>query len=266
MKDFDLPKLNTCIIIPCYNEEKRLPKLEYQNFLQLNSEVLLCFVNDGSTDKTLEVLLKLKNECAEKIEVISYKANLGKAEAIRKGMHYCNKNYDFTYIAYLDADLSTSLEECLELTSYINSEINFVFGSRIMKVGSTIVRNQFRFIVGRFIATIISNILKLKVYDTQCGCKIFTKELANYTFKDPFISTWLFDVEIFNRIINYFGREKAIKKMLEVPLKKWIDAEGSSVSILYFFRIWIHLYQINKICKVQAKTNSQESKLLNKNA
>jgi len=189
-----------CIVIPCYNEEKRLPTLAYETFLQLNSETILCFVNDGSTDNTNVVLLKLKQKFDKNVAIVSYKDNVGKAEAVRKGIIYSNEKFNHDAIAYLDADLATSLEECVELSSYLDSNISFVFGSRIMKIGSIIVRNHYRFLIGRVIATFISKILKLKVYDTQCGCKIFDKELSETVFKDPFISKWLFDVEIFQRI------------------------------------------------------------------
>lgn len=243
-----------CIIIPCYNEENRLPLLEFETFLSKNSETILCFVNDGSVDNTHEVLLKLKQKFDNNVSIVSYKDNVGKAEAVRRGVIYCNEKFSHDAIAYLDADLATSLEECVELSSYINSNINFVFGSRIMIIGSVIVRNQYRFLIGRIIATFISKILKLKVYDTQCGCKIFTKALSETVFKDPFISKWLFDVEIFQRIILIYGRDQVLNKMVEIPLKRWIDKDGSKVKMSYFFKMLKDLYLIHKTYKTKEST------------
>lgn len=134
-----------CVVIPCYNEEKRLPLTDYENFLTKNPNTLICFVNDGSSDGTLKVLENLKSKFENQISIVSYNKNVGKAEAIRKAFSFCNINLNHDYIAYLDADLSTSLEECLELSSYLDDNINFVFGSRIMKIGSEIVRRQHRF-------------------------------------------------------------------------------------------------------------------------
>lgn len=245
-------KKNICIVIPCYNEEKRLPQIAYKNFLQLNPEALICFVNDGSVDKTLDVLETLRAKFTDNIFIISNTKNLGKAEAVRKGMLFCNKNLDFTFIAYLDADLSTSLEECVSLTGYLKDSITFVFGSRIMKIGSVIKRRQYRFLTGRIIASIISLILKLKVYDTQCGCKVFTKELSTHVFKEAFISKWLFDVEIFHRIIVFYGRYQVLNKMLEIPLKRWVDIGESKVKMSYFLRLWIDLYLIHRLCKKES--------------
>ncbi len=231
--------INSCIVIPCYNEENGLSLQEYCDFIEGNPRIILCFVNDGSSDKTKEVLEELKGKFQEQVAIISYTKNAGKAEAVRKGILYCNSTYNHSYIGYLDADLSTSLQECITLISFLNESINFVFGSRIMKLGSIIVRDRYRFLVGRIIATIISNILNLKVYDTQCGCKVFTKDLSTQLFENNFISKWLFDVEIFYRMIVLYGRKQMLEKTIEVPLKKWIDKGNSKVKPTYFFKLWL---------------------------
>jgi hypothetical protein len=96
------------------------------------------------------------------------------------------------------------------------------------------------------VATFISNILDIKVYDTQCGSKLFTREISEELFQKKFISKWLFDVEIFYRIIHLFGREKAIKKMLEVPLKLWVEKGDSKVKFTYGFKLWFDLYKIGR--------------------
>jgi len=246
-------KKNICIVIPCYNEETRLPQLTYENFLQLHPDALICFVNDCSSDNTIDVLETLQSKFTKNIVIISNQKNLGKAESVRNGIRFCNATFDFKYIAYLDADLSTSLLECYTLTKHFKDSITYVFGSRIMIIGSVIERNMHRFIIGRIIATIISSILKLKVYDTQCGCKVFTKELSAQVFKDTFISKWLFDVEVFHRIIMIYGRDRVLDKMLEVPLKKWVDVEKSKVKFTYFFSLWVDLYLISKRLKKTEK-------------
>jgi len=243
-------KTNTCIVIPCYNEEKGLSLTEYENFLHKNFDVILNFVNDGSSDNTLLVLENLKNKYPNYVHVISYEKNKGKAEAVRFGVQYSLEHIDFNYIAYLDADLATSLEECSEMTQNFKDEITFVFGSRIKRVGANIERKRSRFLIGRVIATAISTILKLPVYDTQCGCKVFTKELAKEVFTKPFISKWLFDVEIFQRIMEIYGRKKSLEKMIEIPLKSWIEKGDSKVKATYFFKLWIDLFRISQLSKV----------------
>ena len=237
---------HTCIIIPCYNEEKRLPLKEYHSFIETTPTVLLCFVNDGSNDGTFKALEELKGKFPDNVDVQSYSKNVGKAEAVRKGIQHCTSTYDYSFIAYLDADLATSLSECVKLATYLNGQVEFCFGSRIRLVGTTIVRKKRRYLIGRIVATFISHTLRINVYDTQCGCKLFTKDLATQLFKDPFISKWLFDVEIFFRMFSLYGREQAIKKMKEVPLSLWVDRGDSSVKATYIFQLWLDLYQINK--------------------
>jgi dolichyl-phosphate beta-glucosyltransferase len=234
------------LVIPCYNEGKRLPLIEYESFLEQSDQVSICFVNDGSSDNTLAILHSLCNKFNSKAHLISYPKNAGKAEAVRRGVAFCSQNFNFKYIGYFDADLSTPLTACFKLKSYLTNGIEFSFGSRIMKIGSVIERSFKRHLIGRIIATIISNMLKMKVYDTQCGSKLFTKDLSVYLFKDPFISKWLFDVELFFRMIKKYGMEEALIKMIEVPLDRWINKDDSKVKITYFFKLWLDLFAINK--------------------
>lgn len=252
---------NTSIVIPCYNEEKGISNSEYSNFLDNNPEAFICFVNDGSTDKTLEVLNVLKAKHETQIYVLSLEKNSGKAEAVRAGIQYCNINFQHQYIGYLDADLATTLEEFIELRNHLQDEIIFSFGSRIRKIGSTIERENSRFLIGRVVATFISNILDIKVYDTQCGSKLFTKEISEELFQKEFISRWLFDVEIFYRMIHLFGKEKAIKKMIEVPLKLWVEKGDSKVKLTYGFKLWFDLFEISRKYKKIAKNNSNKNVL-----
>jgi len=241
MTAFDLT-----IVIPCYNEYERLPVSEFRSFLESHRQVRLCFVNDASTDKTLNVLKEIQADFTKQVNVLSNQKNLGKAESVRYGMLHAYEENTSNAYAYLDADLATSLEECHSLLQYIEVGLSFVFSSRILKIGSVVDRKFARFLSGRIIATFISHILNIKVYDTQCGCKIFKKDLIQLLFQDNFISKWLFDVEIFSRMLCHYGKETALAKMEEVPVKKWIDRGESKVRLSYFFRLWYNLYRIRK--------------------
>ncbi|MFA9191591.1 glycosyltransferase [Flavobacterium sp. FZUC8N2.13] len=236
---------HTFIVIPCYNEENAFTN-EYSNFLENYPEATICFVNDGSTDNTLVLLEQLKQKYPKQIELLPLQKNVGKAEAVRQGVQYCIKEFNFKYIGYLDADLATTLEEFMLVENNLENDIVFCFGSRIRKIGSTIERENSRFLIGRIVATFISNILDIKVYDTQCGCKVFTKEIAQLLFEKEFISKWLFDVELFFRMLNHFGKENALLKMKEIPLNSWIEKGNSKVKPTYFFKLWLDLYNIKK--------------------
>lgn len=235
------------IIIPCYNEYNRLDQKSFTKFLKNNPDVKIIFSDDASIDFTVNLLEKIQPNFKSQVYISKSQTNEGKAEAVRKAVLYAlEENFSFTKIAYLDADLSVSLEECLSLSNQLNNKNLFVFGSRISKVDNTIVRSDFRHYSGRFVATIIANLLNISVYDTQCGCKIFDAQLAKIIFQEPFISRWLFDVELFFRVIKLYSREDLKKISLEIPLKTWIDKGDSKVKISYFFKIWRDLYLIKK--------------------
>jgi len=233
------------IVIPCYNEYSRLPLGEFRQFLRVHGDVALCLVDDASTDNTLERFHALQEEYPNQIQILQHSENQGKAEAVRTGILHCYEKELAPNLAYLDADLATSLEECTSLLPYLEHK-SFVFASRILKVGSVVERRFTRFLIGRIIATAISNILGLKVYDTQCGCKVMRAEMIPILFEEPFHSRWLFDVELFSRILAHYGPEKAISLMEEVPVKRWVDRGESKVRLTYFFGLWKDLWVIRK--------------------
>jgi len=239
-------QIDLAIVIPCYNEADRLPVSQFKNFLSVQPKVSIFFVNDGSKDKTLEVLSALRNDFPEQIEVLNIPHNSGKANAVRMGVRQALLHKYFQRVAYLDADLATILGECLRLSGQVKDGVVLAFGSRILKLDNRIKRKWYRFLLGRLVATAISNTLKLSIYDSQCGCKIFESKTAGKIFDEVFISKWLFDVEIFFRMIRLFGRSKIQNKIREIPLMAWVDTPDSRVSPLYFFTLWWDLYKISK--------------------
>ena len=230
-----------CIIVPCYNEANRFPQEQFRQFLSKHPAVELILVDDGSTDNTLTLLSALSADFPQQVETLGLLKNKGKAGAVQAGMQLALKKTQCDRLAYLDADLSTSLEECTLLAEKINAETSFVFGSRILKTDNRIERKWYRFLIGRVIATVISKMLGISVYDTQCGCKIFDRKLISVSFDAPFSSRWLFDVEIFFRLINALGKKEMVAQAKEVPLDQWLDTEDSRVKFSYMFQLWLDL-------------------------
>lgn len=230
-----------CIIVPCYNEANRFPEEQFKQFLSKHPAVELILVNDGSSDNTLSLLTSLSAAFPQQVKILSLLKNLGKAGAVQEGMQLALKESSCHRFAYLDADLSTSLEECTLLSKKINGVTGFVFGSRILKTDNRIERKWYRFLIGRVIATVISKMLGISVYDTQCGCKIFDRRFVPIAFDAPFSSRWLFDVEIFFRLINALGKKQMIAQAKEVPLDQWVDTEDSRVKFSYIFQLWLDL-------------------------
>jgi dolichyl-phosphate beta-glucosyltransferase len=239
-----MPKVS--IIIPCFNEERRLKKEPLLQLLYAGADITLILVNDGSTDNTHLLLEEIKKAGQQKVVIISYSENKGKAYAVLKGMEHALITNNSTFIGYLDADLSTSVDEFLNLAETAKREqADYAFGSRIKMLNHYIYRSVVRHILGRIITTIIDTRYQLSIYDTQCGAKLFTPEIVKLITRTPFKTRWLFDVEIFLRI----RESKITVKGLEVPLKKWTHYGNSKISLLSTPRICGELIQLAKYYK-----------------
>lgn len=231
------------IIIPCYNEEKRIEKDKIAAvLLHATADVYLC--NDGSTDGTLEVLHSIAAQHPGRCFVIDYKKNSGKANTIYLSVNKLLENGTYTHIGYFDADFSTPPYEAIKMLQWIDKKpANFIIGSRVLLLNSDIKRKTYRHIIGRFIVTIVNLKFKLGIYDTQCGAKIFPVHIAAVAFSKPFTTSWLFDIEIFIRL------QKAGMLILgkELPLKEWKDVDGSKLSWKTSFKILKEIYALYKL-------------------
>ncbi|GAA3629604.1 glycosyltransferase [Flavivirga jejuensis] len=233
------------VVIPCYNEEKRLLSKEFFDFVDSNLGYHLCFVNDGSTDNTLEVLNDLCKNREANISVFNCEKNGGKGEAVRQGILHLAKDEQLDYIGYLDADLSTDFRDFDDLVKTIEtSDFKIISGSRMSRMGADITKESARKIISKTINLIIRTILGMPFNDTQCGAKIMDKDITKHMFKDKFITRWLFDVEIFIRMRKHYGKKKAISYICEQPLKRWIHADGSKLSMKDSIKIVGQLGQI----------------------
>lgn len=234
------------VVIPCYNEETRLLSKEFSRFIASNLGYHLCFVNDGSTDNTLEVLQQLSFGREDYISVYNCEKNGGKGEAVRQGMLHLVKDKQLDYLGYLDADLSTDFKDFDDLVNTINSsDYKLVSGSRITRMGATIHKESSREIISFTINLIIRKILGMHFKDTQCGAKIIHRDLVEAVFREKFITRWLFDVEIFKRMRNIYGREQAVEMICEQPLNRWVHEDGSKLSMKDSFSIIGQLFQIS---------------------
>ena len=238
------------VVVPCYNEELRLDVRAFSEFSLAGHEVGLCFVNDGSTDRTLEVLEAIRGAAKVPCEIVDVQPNAGKAEAVRRGVvHALAAKPD--YIAYWDADLAaplTALADCLDLVES-RTDIEMVLGSRVRLMGRSIERRAWRHYLGRVSATLVSQMLALPVYDTQCGHKLFRRTpMLERVFAEPFTSHWLFDVEILARFLTMDprGRQHVATMIYEWPLMRWVDVRGSKVKAIDFLKSLRDLARIQK--------------------
>jgi glycosyltransferase involved in cell wall biosynthesis len=236
------------LVIPCYNEEHRLPADELRSYRVEGLRLEICFVNDGSTDGTLRLLESLRDEDPSRFSVLNLEQNSGKAEAVRRGiLAAMERSPDF--VGFWDADLATPLTELpgfLEVFA-AKPEIEMVFAARVRLLGRSISRNPSRHYVGRVGATLISSSLGLAVYDTQCGAKLFrVSDAMREIFARPFLSRWIFDVEIIARFVQHRGRDDAARAIYELPIREWHDVKGSKVKSTDFVRALKDLWKIHR--------------------
>lgn len=239
----------TLIAVPCYNEAERLKGEEFLRFAQQHEKIEFLFANDGSKDNTLEVLQRLADR-SPRLHSLDIQPNGGKAEAVRKAMLHAAEEYQPDYIGFFDADLASPLEEIPSMIEWAEKGYDMVMGLRLMRLGAKVKRKPLRHYLGRCFATCASLMLDLPVYDTQCGAKLFRREVVEKIFPDQFTTRWLFDVELLARYRQLFGKENAIEKIYEYPLFQWEDVDGSRLKKSDFFKAPQELWQIKKRYKL----------------
>jgi len=238
----------TVLVVPCFNEAARLPRDAFLRAARDPSGPSFVFVDDGSRDGTGEVLAALRRAAPARIDAASLPKNVGKAEAVRAGMI---RAFDegAEAVGYWDADLATPLEEVPRFAAILKArpDVLAVFGSRVRLLGREVARRPLRHYLGRVFATAASLALELPVYDTQCGAKLFrASPETRALFEEPFLSRWLFDVEILARLVRDRRRRglSGAPEVYESPLDRWEDVAGSKVKARDFLRAMVEFRRI----------------------
>jgi len=224
------------LVVPCYNEAERLPVERFAAFAAAHPNIAFLFVNDGSTDRTQHVIDGLAARDPERFSTLALEHNRGKAEAVRAGtLSALERQVD--YVGFWDADLSTPLEEIPRLVALYDQMPDRVMlaGARVKLLGRHIERRPSRHYLGRIFATVASMLLDIRMYDTQCGAKLFRRSAGvRELFAQPFHSPWLFDLELILRLRRRHRGAPLDELIHEVPLNTWRDISGSKVSYGYF--------------------------------
>ena len=148
--------------------------MRFREFAAATPDVGLLFVDDGSKDATASVLGELVRQVPDRIRAIRLAANQGKAGAVRAGVLVALTGGP-TFVGYWDADLATPLSAVSRFVGALDGrpELVAVIGARVKLLGTVIDRSAVRHYLGRVFATAASVVLRLAVYDTQCGAKLF---------------------------------------------------------------------------------------------
>jgi len=220
MEQMEKPYLS--IIIPAYNEEKRIGKTllainEYLTKQDYSYEILV--VDGGSSDKTIEIIKKFQKSI-ENLRFIIRKEEFGKGYVVREGILEARGEFRL----FTDADNSTPIDQIEKFWPYFQKGYDIVIGSRALKESEIKIRQPwFREMPGRLSNILIQIIAVSGIKDTQCGFKCFTAKVAQDIFKRSVINRWGFDIEILaiGRMLGY--------KIKEVPVV-WINDPNSKVS------------------------------------
>jgi glycosyltransferase involved in cell wall biosynthesis len=214
--------MDISVVIPAYNEEERIENSvnRIREFL-INkdgvSDFEIIVIDDGSKDRTREVVYKLM-ESESRIRINNKRGNKGKGYSVREGILMSR----YGLVLFSDADLATPIEE---LNVFLN-EINYfdiVIASRNLKE-SRVERSFFRDLVGKGFALSGRVLLGLKYRDTQCGFKLFKRDVALRLFSLQKMDGFAFDAEILY-LAKKFGYS-----VKEVGVT-WRDQKGSKVNI-----------------------------------
>jgi dolichyl-phosphate beta-glucosyltransferase len=232
MMEAEMPGLT--VVVPCYNEADRLDPAPLLAYVDGHSDASFLLVNDGSTDATAAVLERVAAERPGRIRALQLAPNRGKAEAVREGLRDALAA-GADIVGYLDADLSTPPAQIDDLRAALTRPgVQVATGARIAMLGYDIERSAVRHYLGRVFATAASMILRVAVYDTQCGAKLFRAGPAlSDALSAPFLSRWAFDVELLGRLLigSPGVQPLPLAAVVEVPLPIWHDVKGSKVGL-----------------------------------
>lgn len=208
------------IVIPAWNEEKRLPVtlprvLEVSRSWDFGVEVLV--VDNASTDRTSEIV----REIAAENPVVSLQAEpiQGKGAAVRKGMLEGQGEYLFIF----DADMAMPVEEVVNFLPPRLTDCDIAIGSREAKGAVRYDEPWRRHVMGRVFNGIVRMFAIPGIQDTQCGFKCFKREVARELFSIQRIDGWAFDVEVL-----YIAKRREYR-IKEVPIN-WYFGQDSRVS------------------------------------
>ena len=243
------------VIIPAYNEEKRLSKtleeidkyLSKQRVAEASPHLPPCsasphsvydyeilVVNDGSKDKTAQVI-RDRVSVIQNLRLIDNKKNNGKGYVVRQGMLEAKGEYRI----FTDADNSTSIDQVEKMWPYFEKGYDIVFGSRDVK-GAILDPSQslFRRFLGEAFGFLTNLIVGTwGIADSQCGFKCFTKKAAENIFPKCKINRFAFDPEFF-MIAKKLGY-----KIKEIPVY-WENDPESKVKFKWMVNMGLDLLKI----------------------
>ncbi len=196
------------VIIPAYNEEKRIERtlLDVDSYLEKQGyEYEIIVIDNNSHDKTSEVVTRLSKTTVQNCKVFTQKIQ-GKGAAVKLGVEKAQGEY----IMYMDADNATPLSQIEKFWPHLEAGIEVVIGDRYLDAEKRAKQPLFRTILSRGSNLLIQFVLIPHIHDTQAGFKAFKAEAAKEIFKLIRIYGWAFDMELLAIALRLSYRIKAV--------------------------------------------------------
>lgn len=239
-----LSALTLSIVIPAYNEERRLPSTldAVLSWLDANpyQDVELLVVDDGSRDGTAELVRK-RAAADSRVRLVQNPGNRGKGYAVRHGMTEAKGEW----VLFSDADLSAPIEELPKLIDAAQKNNALVaIGSRALdRTLIGVHQSAWREASGIIFNRVMRVVTGLPFADTQCGFKLYKRDAAKRVFERQQLDGFGFDVE------DLFIARKLGMKTVEVPVR-WDNVEGTKVSMMNGLRSFADLLIVrwNSLC------------------
>jgi glycosyltransferase involved in cell wall biosynthesis len=235
------------LVIPVFNEEKRL---DIQYFLKISEipNLEMLFVDDGSTDATVDILTSLVS-LKSNISILELVENVGKSEAVRAGLNGLMQDLKFDAVGFIDSDGAFGVEDVSNLISYMTdvapSGQNWWWTSRVKLPENEVERSRIRHIIGRIISSFLGLGFKGLPYDTQSGLKFFSINSYLAIFlSEPFKTRWFFEIELLIRAKNFFNVAELI---VMVPVLNWHEVKGSKLKFRHCISITKELLYIKSL-------------------
>ncbi len=221
--------MSLSLVIPAYNEEKRLGTIHVEVFEYLrthfrNPEII--FVDDGSTDDTYDRLLQYQKQNPE-LKILRHTENFGKGRAVRTGLEAANGEV----VLFSDTDFSTPIEEVQKLLFCLTQDFDVAIGSRGVPGSNVEIRQSFlRDATGKIGNAIVQSVLLLPFEDTQCGFKLYRSDALKKILPKLTVDGFAFDMEMLV-VAMVQGLRVA-----EVPVT-WRNAPESKVRSLHILGV-----------------------------
>ena len=232
------------VIVPAYNEESRIKGTlerfhEYLSSQPFSYEIIV--VNDGSRDKTLEIVEQMRAKISN-LFVVGRKQNKGKGFSVREGVFKAQGRIKL----FADADNATDISHFEKMRPFFDKGYDVVIASRDSKDASgakqSVSQPWYKRLLGNLGNLYIQKLAVKGIWDTQCGFKAFREYAADKIFSSLKTEGWMFDVEV-------LALAKKFNFKIGIIPANWINDPKTHVKLFSYLKSLWEVFKISRIVK-----------------